>query len=986
MNPSSHSITCPQCHSHYEIAATKPLNFCPFCGCSLSINFSNSTDIIGGRYKLLKGIGKGGMGEVLLVYDQSCERQIALKRIREDLIKHPQVRNRFLKEAHITCQLTHPAIIPIYTIHGSDESAYYTMPFVEGETLKQIIKRTRKKEKIGEKLDSGSILALVRTYLTVCQAVAYAHSKGVLHRDLKLENIIIGKYGEVFILDWGLAKFIKNPSQEEEEIVKEQTKSSMHQEITRIGKVVGTIAYMAPERAIGHPANIQTDIYSLGVILYQILALQPPFRRGKTLEEFKKSLPDEELVDPVIVAPYRDVPRILSRIVKKCLAINIHERYATVDELIQDVENYIEGRSEWFYSSQLDIKNKSDWEFQENVLIAEHVAITRMTEAAEWVSLMISASSFAGNTKIETEVCIHENGNGIGFLLSIPEASERNNINDGYCLWLGSDINRSTKLLRSNVEVIHAPDIFLKRNQRYRICLEQIEKTIHLYIDDTLQLSYIAHIPLIGTHIGLLARDADFTIEPLKVFVGSLSLMINCLAVPDAFLAHRDFNQALSEYRRIAYSFPDRAEGREAIFRAGLTFIEQSKSKQDPTKKEKFLDQAIAEFEKLHNTPGAPLEYLGKALVYQALNEENEEIKCFELAYRRYSNHPTLLVLQEQLISRMHQVSRYHRHAAYHFILLATRHLPLSDIDTHTRRLFTSLQKHWEHLPFIEENTTKDKGLSYIHFSIQLAFWLAKPYILGEILNDLNNGESLSVIETGNALFCLIELGSWNYAQAQIDRIKSQDDSISTHLALLENSIHCHVKPLQETLGMFFSKPLATFNFQEWRALSYCLNYALDTNQTEWVHYAAEQLAHCELSFENRLQLNTLRIWAYLIEKNWQAAGEILYAYPLELINKEICLLHFLYTCWLQATEGKDISQIHLTGILSTPYPRSWTLASHYLIGELTLDSIWFKRAFLWEKRQLYRQLVLYYDCAGDDEKKKEFKQLYESQFIHVDS
>jgi serine/threonine-protein kinase len=576
-----------------------------------------------------------------------------------------------------------------------------------------------------------------------------------------------------------------------------------------------------------------------------------------------------------------------------------------------------------------------------------------------------------------------ETGHGVGILLSIPEASDRNTITDGYCLWLGSDQHRSTKLLRSNVEVMQAPDIFLKRHQWARIRIEKIEKTIHLYLDDVLQFSYIAHLPLIGTHIGLLSRDADFEIEPLQVYVGSLNLTINCLAVPDAFLAHRDFDQALSEYRRIAYSFPDRAEGREAIFRAGLTFIEQAKGASD---KATLLDQALQEFEKLHGTPGGPLEYLGKALVYQTLNENEEEIKCFEIAYRRYPKHPLLPVLQEQILSRMHEVSRQQRIATYRFILLSVRHLPSAAIDTHTRRLFASLQKHWEPLPFIEEQLPKTSSSHYMRrFAISLAFWLAKPYVLGEIIDDLINSDSAPAIDIANAFACLIELGAWDYAQFKMNEIKSSKAPIpDMHWEDIEVMIACHHQPLDSIFQQLFATPYSKLDFSRMRALLYVLDQAIDRNQTHLVHTAMQALEHCELSFEAQLRFNQRRIWALLLDKNWAQAGEIFYAYPVELLNKESTLLHFSYGCWLQGTEGREIAMIHFMGLLHVAYPRSWTLASHELIGDLTQRG-WLDKAFLWEKRRLYRQLSLYYHCAGNHSISEEFFHLYQQQYLHVD-
>jgi len=934
-------------------------------------------EILANRYHLIEVIGKGGMGEVYLAYDSVCGRRIALKRIRPDLTDHSQIRHRFLKEAHVTCQLTHPAIIPIYSIQASPLSAYYTMPYVEGDTLKQILRKTRQQERRGEKIDhlGGSIPALMRIFITICQAVAYAHSRGVLHRDLKPENMIVGKYGEVLILDWGLAKFIDSPLSDEEEFSFLPTISPpSHPEITRLGKVVGTVAYMDPQRALGHAASIQTDIYSLGVILYQLLTLKQPFKRG-TLEEFRISMAKEEWTDPVIAAPYRDVPRALARITEKCLDSDLTERYQSVDQMIHDLENYLEGRSDWFHVADLDVKAKIDWEFQEHILIAEPSAITRVTEEAEWVNFMISKQSFTGNIRIETSVCLKEEGRGVGILMSVPEIGDRNYITDGYCLWLSSDKYRTTKLLRSNVEVMQVPDIFLKRGHWTRIRIEKIEKTIHLYLDDVLQFSYIAHLPLIGTHIGFLSGDADFEIHHLQVSVGSLNLTINCLAVPDAFLAHRDYPQALSEYRRIAYSFPDRPEGREALFRAGVTFIEQAKGESD---KSALLENALAEFEKLHGTPGGPLEYLGKALVYQNLNENEEELKCFEIAYRRYPKHPLLPVLQEQIFSRMHEVSRQQRMAAYRFILLSVRHLDASAIDTHTRRLFSSLQKHWEPLSFIEDHTFKTTLPHHLlRFAIPLAFWLAKPYILGEIIDDLVQLEIPPFSDLLDAFAAIIELGSWQYARDKIDEIKSRFSSkYQISFDDIEMMIASHHQDLDSLFAAAFTNPYFKLDFSKMRTFLYLMDQALDAGKTGLIHFAFQALEHCELSFEARLRLNIRKIWALLLDKNWKQVHEWLGAYPIEFLNKESTLLHFLYGCWLQGTEGHEMALIHFTGVFSTTYPRTWTLGSHALANDL-LEKDWISKSFLWERRQLYRQLFLYYSCAGDEQKQHLYRNLY---------
>jgi serine/threonine-protein kinase len=1014
-------IDCKNCNSHFILKNDKfsvPIQFCPSCGHLLNATkkeetpfgkketlienqtaaLSDITLVQGhapetniefsiGPYQILKSIGKGGMGEVFLAYDTTCGRRIALKRIRADLVQHSQMHHRFLKEARVTSQLTHPAIIPIYVIHEESKLTYYTMPFVEGDTLKAILKDSFTREKKGEKPHplGGSIPPLARIFLTICQAVAYAHSKGVLHRDLKPENIIVGKYGEVLILDWGLAKLMRKDVSEDEQYP--EIKTSLHK-LTHLGKVVGTISYMAPERAIGMPANIQTDIYSLGVILYQILTLRSPFKRG-SLKEFRQNMDKEELYNPIEVAPYREVPQILSTVVLKCLSNDLEYRYKNVDELIHDIENYLEGRSEWFPVAELKIERKSDWEFQENVLIAEHIAITRGAEVTDWVSLMISKQSFPENIKIETKVQVKDKCHGLGILLSVPEKAEREHLNDGYCLWLGTDATRATKLLSSTIEVLHAPDTFLERNRWHNIRIEKIENNIHFYLDSALQFSYISHNPLAGTHIGLISRDANFAISSLQCFSGSESIQISCLAVPDAFLAHKDFTAALSEYRRIGYSFPGTTEGREAMFRAGITLLEIGKIKDDSVEQNQYFELALQEFGLLHGTPGAPLEYLGKALVYEICQDYEEEIKCFELGLRRYPKHPLLPVIHEQVVYRMYESSRANRLATYNFVLLSLRFLPLTTSNLNSRKLLLSLKKNWELLDFLEEDVEENTRREIKNASLEciLSFWLAKPYVLIETLESLVQIKSKQVhgkITIMNILFSVINLGSYSLALKTINQLEKKI-SVSYDFELLKLAIDSE----KECLKIIFEKSFKIFpkilTKKENRLLVFLLNKTLFLENTDLIHTVYEKLKDYNLEDADKLKIDYFMIASLLINKDLSSANEMLQSYPLELLNQETTPLHFLYGCWLYMTEGKEIAKIHFSGALEVSFPRTWSLGTHYLNGQLTEDSYWFKRAFMWEKRALYRQLILFYRIRGDEARVAHFKQLEKKQYVSMD-
>ncbi|MFI5334901.1 MAG: protein kinase, partial [Chlamydiales bacterium] len=717
-----------------------------------------------GSFELQRSLGKGGMGEVFLAKDLNCERLIALKKIREDLAKHKTMQMRFLREAKIAAKLTHPSIIPIYTISEERENTYYTMPYIEGETLKEILHEALKREKNGDTPHpiGSSVPGLVRIFLSICQAIAYAHSRGVLHRDLKPDNVIVGKYGEVMLVDWGIAEELVSTSEEASEF---KTEESI---LTRPGKIPGTLSHLAPERALGEKASFLTDIYALGVMLYQILTLRLPFYRS-SLENFRKHLASEDFLDPQEVAPYRDIPPQLVTITKRCLTAK-GKRIHSVQALIDELQNYIEGKPEWVLGGELSVKEKRDWEFQENILLAKHLAITRTPEVMEWVNLMYSRASFPGNIRIETKIFLGPRGKGMGILLGIPEASERIGFADGYSVWLSSDSDSSSKLFRSDAEVMALPQAILSPQIWHTLCIEKLDNHLRVFLDGRLHCHYISHRPLTGTHVGLLFRDADFEMEPLKIFLGSQSVQVNCLAVPDAFLGSHLFGKALSEYRRIGYSFPGRAEGREALFRAGITLLEEALTEQKKKRKQQLFSLALTEFGKLRATAGAPLEYLGKSLVYKAWNDLEDEVKCLELALRKYPKHPLLPLLVEEISFRLHECSAQNRYAGLLFTLLVLRQLPHLFSSQENQRLLESLQKSLEPLSFIEQ--PEGDETSFIHLSIQLAVWMGKPITLLEILEQTKERDLIE-----NILFSLLHLGCFEMCREAALHLEAKEQA-----------------------------------------------------------------------------------------------------------------------------------------------------------------------------------------------------------------
>jgi serine/threonine-protein kinase len=966
-----------------------PLQFCAYCGARLRAEEAIATidpgsillkehapkeeEVIGtiGRYLLIKSIGRGGMGEVFLAFDTVCGRRVALKRIRPDYVSSTQLRERFIREARITSQLIHPSIIPIYSIHIDHDLVYYTMPYVAGQTLKQVLSSALEQDADDTSDHKTSIHTLIRLFLNVLQAVAYAHSRGVLHRDIKPENVIIGTYGQVIILDWGLTKLLEEV---EEEIAIEGTPHDEYlRRLTRIGKPVGTVPYMAPERVQGKTASKQTDIYALGVILYQILTMKMPFAR-KSMKIFLETWQLEEFIPPEVRAPYRDVPQALSVIVKRCLEPIPEDRYDSCDELIFHIESFLEGRSEWYPAKSLKIHDKSDWEFQENILLAEHSAITRSSELADWFSLMMSKESFSENIRLDVAVRLGEHSNGIGFILGVPGAVQRNNLTDGYWLWLASSkaSSRSTMLLRSSACILEAPDIVLSTNTSYQIRIEKVEQTITLTINDVQQFVYASHIPVVGTHVGVLAQDADCDVESMVVSIGSQNIMVNCLTVPDAFLASQEFDRALSEYRRIGASFSGRAEGRDAFFRAGITILEQGKRVFEPKEKEVLFDLARHEFQKLRHTPGAPLEYLGKALVYQTTGEFEEEVKCFELAFRRYKHHPLLRVLVEHVVLRMHESSRQNRIAAYQFICFVLRFLPDVVAKPSSIKLFDSLNRHWEVPPFFMSKIDDgEESQRQARFCLILSFWLEKAYVVSEIFEELIATPVLPISHIVDCLMLFVTLEQYDLLRDSIFRWRQQlcadEQEKYSHLfhclalLLLEDSeerlFAARSCLLEATQGELEAHVLLILIELEIRKKNYEEALALFNVKGEslWLPSLEEEL--CSRALEALLATNRIA-----------GAEALVSGFSLERLQNESSPLFFFYGCLLYATKGEKVALRHFELTLDVPYPRSLVLGPHVITGKIVLrPKGWIQRSFRYEHQMLLRQLQLYRHISGDE-------------------
>lgn len=294
------------------------------------------------RYLLQKLHAKGGLGQVSVASEPSINRIVALKEIQPQFADEQISRDRFLKEAQITGQLEHPGIVPIYGIGCyADGRPYYAMRFIEGNSLKEAVDEYhefRESPESDEDEIARRLRKILARFATVCYAIDYAHSRGVIHRDLKPDNIMLGPYGESLVVDWGLAKL-----QDQEEVESETASVELQHDAdtskTLEGNIVGTPAYMSPEQASGNLASIAqpADIYSLGATLYYILVGAHPIR-GKLMEVLQR-VRDGDIKSPHEIRS--TIPRSLSAVTEKAMNVKISGRYRTATELAEEVERFI---------------------------------------------------------------------------------------------------------------------------------------------------------------------------------------------------------------------------------------------------------------------------------------------------------------------------------------------------------------------------------------------------------------------------------------------------------------------------------------------------------------------------------------------------------------------------------------------------------------------------------------------------------------------
>ena len=288
------------------------------------------------RYGYFKTIARGGKCIIKSCKDFHLSRVVAYKSLKPELADDPFENQRFLREARVTAMLQHPNTIPVYELSRNNSGHYYfTMKLVQGSTLREILNG----EAEIEGWEDPPLIRLVDMLIQVCHALDYAHNHGVVHRDVKPANILVGPFGEVLLLDWGLAKVWGMTDELDPATVPDP---NAQPSLTGQGSLQGTVLYMSPEQ-IKESSDLdhRTDVYSMGAVLYEVLTGESMIQAGP-LHQMMTAVLESDIVTPRERAPDRVIPQTLEDICLRCVAADPDDRFATANDLLLALQGWTE--------------------------------------------------------------------------------------------------------------------------------------------------------------------------------------------------------------------------------------------------------------------------------------------------------------------------------------------------------------------------------------------------------------------------------------------------------------------------------------------------------------------------------------------------------------------------------------------------------------------------------------------------------------------
>ena len=916
-----------------------------------------------GRYRILRKLGEGGMGEVFLAHDDTLSREVALKRIKPGRESRRELRKRFEVEARVTGILQHPSIVPVYDFFEEGDEAFYTMRPIDGITLAKLIGQLR--EPGSQKRDDWPTARLARLFLQAANAVAFAHSHGVIHRDLKPSNIMIGPFEQVVVLDWGMAKTrIDGPDTEARPASNRFPALTLD---TASRSLVGTPPYMSPEQLSYEAATFRSDVYSLGIILYELLTLRLPWNSDTLdgLREARKEPPQPHS----LLQPSHGIATEMDDVVLRALAHDPDERFASVRDLSREAARVLEGRPRWYLEpsstdpgswrqADLSLKQQGDERFLQ-------------TGSTKKRFQYLCTARFADNLRFEFEFNVSRGSHVLSACLNNQETRGRPG-STGYQLDVLPGKRRTLSFLRSGRIVNGARSPRYEPRRWYRCTVIREDDRISLQIDGVELYVYHDPIPLTGGLVGLRGRTPGLRLRKVKVSTRSAGAMVSCLAVPDAFFNHGLYEKARVEYERIAASHPGRNEGRLAGFRAGLCPLEMAENESDEELRQLLLDESHSVFSGLVGANRSSLSYLGLAMVAEEKGDWDDNFRALRSALETYPEDPNRSTVQEWILGRLHDVDlERDRRTLAELLPLA---IPHCMGNLWSRRvlldLIKKIRRDWEIPSFMNSRSVVRERDAVSHQEARLffGFWAGKTELIDRVISGLADQGSLRPHHLADSVCCLLELGYPDRAQDLFERIEGK----------FSRGAEPKVLNVREFCRTTIAAAKGDLDRSErhFSGLDPALSIRIYNSARRWLAVGLFDAG------ETGRAMRALRImdprdgfsreqqaWLYLHMGDARRADKLLefFLRRNDHLNGRN-LANFLHGVSLTLQGREDAAQRTFSRLPAYPFPRTWTLGSHYATGRLGDGDLraYLDNSFTWERNQLQSQIKLLKLARGE--------------------